>query len=114
MKTWKQEMLFVAGVLLAVNGFREGFHPLEYLAALAVFLSFGHTQIADRLAEKEGEKSVPEVDCYKKLWYYFISKEICWLLFFILSHSYSALAGVFIFLAYPFWRKFYRTHIKSL
>jgi hypothetical protein len=107
-------MLFVAGVLLAVNLFRDGVHPLEYLAALAVFLSFGHAQIADRLAEKEENKTIPEVECYKKLWYYFIGKEICWFLFFILSHAYSALAGVFIFLAYPFWRKFYRTYIKPL
>lgn len=114
MKTWKQEMLMVAGVLLAVNLFRDGVHPVEYLAAFAVFLSFGHAQIADRLAEKEEIKSVPEVDCYKKLWYYFVGKELCWLLFFLFSHAYSALAGVFIFLAYPFWRKLYRAHIKPL
>ena len=114
MKTWKQEMLFVAGILLAVNGFRSDFHPLEILAAVAVFLSFGHAQIADRLAEKEGQKEKPEVDCYKKLWYYFIGKELFWLAYFLMNHSYSALAGVFIFLAYPAWRKFYRTNIKQL
>ncbi len=114
MKTWKQEMLFVAGVLLAVNGFRNDFHPLEILAAIAVFLTFGHAQIADRLAEKESQRDNPEVDCYKKLWYYFVGKEILWCLYFLLSHSYSALAGVAIFFCYPFWRIFYRKHIRPL
>lgn len=113
-KTWQHEMCFVGCVLLAVNGFRNTFHPLELLAALAVFLSFGHAQIADRLAEKESQRDKPEVDCYKKLSYYFVGKEICWLTYFLLSQSYSALAGVFIFMAYPFWRKFYRANIKSL
>lgn len=100
-------MLFVACVLLGVNVFRSEFHPLELLASLAVILSFGHAQIADRLAKEEGRKPIPEVDCYRKLWYYFVGKEVCWLLYFLMSHSYSALAGVFIFLAYPVWRHFY-------
>lgn len=113
MKTWKVEMIFVAGVLLLCNIIAGSPKGLELLAALAVLLSFGHAQIADRLAEKEEKRDIPEVDCYKKLWYYFVGKELCWLLFFLLSHAWSALAGVFIFLAYPFWRKLYRAHIKS-
>lgn len=114
MKTWKVEMLFVASVLLVCNMIAGSPKGLELLAALAVLLSFGHAQIADRLAEKEDKRSVPEVECYKKLWYYFLGKEACWFLFFLLSHAYSALAGVFIFLAYPFWRKVYRAHVKPL
>lgn len=107
-------MLIVAGVLLIANVFSGPPNPVELLGAIAVFLSFGHAQIADRLAEKEGQKEKPEVACYKKLWYYFIGKELFWLVYFLMNHSYSALAGVFIFLAYPVWRKFYRTNIKQL
>jgi len=114
MKTWMQEMLFVGGVLLAVNYFREGINSLEYIAALAVFLSFGHAQIANRLAEKESKRENPEVECYEKLWWFFISKEVIWCLYFLLSHSYSALAGVGIFLCYPIWRQFYRKNIRPL
>lgn len=114
MKTWQHEMLFVAGVLLLANMFGGKPNPVELLGAIAVFLSFGHAQIADRLAEKEGQKKIPEVDCYKKLWYYFIGKELFWLAYFLMNHSYSALAGVFVFLTYPFWRKFYRTNIRPL
>lgn len=113
-KTWHLEMLFVAGALLLANMIAGRPNPIELLGAVAVFLSFGHAQIADRLAEKEGQKEKPEVDCYKKLWYYFIGKELFWLAYFLMNHSYSALAGVFIFLAYPAWRKYYRTNIKAL
>ena len=113
-KTWQIELTFVACVLLVVNGFREDFNPLELLAAGAVLLTFGHAQIADRMAEQEERREQPLVDCYKKLWYYFVGKEILWFLYFLLNHSYSALAGVFVFIAYPFWRKFYRKNIRPL
>jgi len=113
MKTWKAELLFVAFVLLIINGFRKDPFTIELLAAVAVLLSFGHAQIADRLAEKEEQKAEPDVSCYKKLRFYFIGKELFWCLYFIMNHSYSALAGVFIFLAYPFWRKLYRIKISK-
>ena len=102
----------VAGVLLAVNGFKENPFTIDLLAAFAVLLSFGHAQIADRLAEQEEQKSKPVVDCYQKLLYYFVGKEILWCLYFLLSQSYSALAGVFVFLTYPLWRRFYRKYIR--
>jgi hypothetical protein len=114
MKTWHLEILFVAFILFVANMFGSHLHPVELLGAVAVLLSFGHAQIADRLAEKEGQRAIPEVNCYKKLWYYFIGKELFWLTYFILNHSYSALAGVLIFLSYPIWRRFYRTNIKVL
>lgn len=114
MKTWKVELLVVSLLLLIINIIRDNLFTVELLAAFAVILSFGHAQIADRLAEKEGQKETPDVSCYKKLRFYFIGKELFWCLYFFLNHSYSALVGVFIFLAYPFWRKLYRTKIKSI
>jgi hypothetical protein len=109
MKTWKVEMLVVAAILMAVNFFAHKLFTIEILAAAAVVLTFGHAQVADRLAEKEAQREVPEVECYRKMWYYFVGKEIFWLLYFFLNHSYSALVGVFVFLLYPVWRRVYRT-----
>jgi len=113
-KTWKVEMIIVASILLAINGFKPQFNWIELLAAVAVLLTFGHAQIADRMAEQEELRKNPSVDCYKKARYYFIGKEILWFSYFLLNHSYSALAGVGIFLAYPFWRRFYRARIKTI
>lgn len=108
MKTWKLEMAGVAAILLAVNFFTHKILSIELLASMAVLLTFGHAQIADRLAEQEGLKKVPAVSCYKKMWYYFMAKEFFWLLYFFMNKSYSALIGVFVFLAYPVWRSWYR------
>lgn len=113
MKTWKIEMLIVAVILFAVNFFTHHLFTIEVIAALAVLLTFGHAQIADRLAEKQAEMDRPTVECYRKMWFYFFGKEICWLTYFFLNHSYSALVGVFIFLGYPGWRKLYRNWEKS-
>lgn len=107
-------MVVVGAILLAVNFFTHKLFTIEMLAALAVFLSFAHTQVTDRMAEQEGLKEKPVVGCFKMMWYYFIGKEICWCLYFFLNHSYSALVGVIIFLCYPVWRSVYRSRIKSL
>lgn len=110
MKTWRVEVLVVAAILLTVNIITHHLLSIELIAAVAVLLTFCHAQIADRLAEQEALKVVPQVDCYRKMGYYFIGKEICWLLFFSCSHAYSALVGVFVFLLYPVWRRLYRKH----
>jgi hypothetical protein len=112
MKTWKLEMLVVAAVLIAVNYLTHKLFTIEILAAFAVLMTFGHAQIADRLAEQEALRTVPAVDCYRKMWYYFVGKETFWFLYFYLNHSYSALVGVFLFLAYPAWRRIYRKRIQ--
>lgn len=108
MKTWKVEVTFVGLVLLIVNLLSNKLFTIEMLAAIAVLLSFCHVQVSDRLAEQEGLRADPQVSCYKRLLYYQVGKEIFWLLYFFLNQSYSALVGVFVFLAYPFWRKYYR------
>lgn len=110
MKTWKIEMGMVALILLTVNVLTHHLFSIELLAAGAVLLTFAHAQVADRLAEHEAQRCVPEVDCFRRMWYYFIGKEMLWLLYFAMSHAYSALVGVFVFLAYPMWRRLYRKH----
>jgi hypothetical protein len=111
-KTWKLETAVVAIVLLAVNYFTHKLFTIEILSAIAVLLTFGYVSISDRLAEQEALRVTPAVDCYKKLQYYFIGKELFWFLYFFLNHSYSALVGVILFLIYPVWRKIYRKKIK--
>lgn len=105
-------MLAVTTILLAVNVFSNKLLTIESLAAIAVILTFGHAQIADRMAEQEGLRDKPAVDCYRKLWYYFLGKELFWCLYFLVNHSYSALVGVIVFICYPIWRSIYRGKIK--
>lgn len=38
-----------------------------------------------------------------------MAKEILWCAVFVLHHAWAALAGVALFLAYPSWRRFWRT-----
>ena len=53
-RTWHIEMTFVAIVLLAL-GLLAGGGAVELVGAAAVVLTFGHAQVADRLAENERE-----------------------------------------------------------
>lgn len=108
MKTWKIEMLVVAAILVVVNVFTHHLVSFEILGSIAVLLTFGHAQIADRLAEKQGKLDKPTVECYRNMWYYYVGKEVCWLLYFTSCHAYSALVGVVVFLVYPIWRRVYK------
>jgi hypothetical protein len=112
-KTYVIEYIFVATVLIVVALVsKKGM--VEWLGVLAVFLTFGHTSIADRLHEREAnrysiDKKV-EVNCYWKLNYYFVAKEVCWFVYFYLLGAWSALVGVVVFLLYPLWRKLWRKY----
>jgi hypothetical protein len=110
MKTWKVETAVVAFILLVVLLATHRLCSIELIAAAAVLLTFGHASVADRLAEREERRSVPEVECYRKMRYYFLGKEALWFLYFLLSHAYSALVGVCVFLVYPLWRRVYRRY----
>ncbi len=87
------------------------FHELrisEIIATAAVFLTFMHASVADRLQEQQAIKAQPDVWCHYKLKRYFLGKEALWILFFILIQSWAALLGSVIFFLYPFWRQWYR------
>jgi hypothetical protein len=126
MKTWMLEMALAALVLIAVVLDTHGGLP-ELVGALAVLLSFGHAQVADRLAEKEAQRvkendeetyenlvrlSASWVECYRWATRYLISKEIVWVVYFVMHKSWSALAGCGLFLVYPIWRRWWRLHRK--
>lgn len=106
-RTWMLEMTLVAFVLLVVV-FLTGDGWLELVGAGAVLLSFGHAQVADRLAEREASRATVSVDCHRWATRYLVGKETLWLLYFVAHRSWSALAGVGLFLVYPAWRRFWR------
>lgn len=110
--TWQVEMAVVAIVLLGVV-LGTGGGLLELVGAGAVLLSFGHAQVADRLAEREAARSrlgrsPGAVECHRWATRYLVGKESLWLVYFVLHHSWSALAGVALFLAYSPWRRWWR------
>ncbi len=108
MKTWHFELLAVAVVLTVVVLFTHG-GTLEFVGAGAVLLSFAHAQVADRLAEQEAIREVVTVTCHRWATRYLVGKETLWLVYFIAHRSWSALAGVVLFLVYPVWRRYWRS-----
>lgn len=109
-RTWHVEASVVAVILIAV-AWGRGF--TEWVGAAAVFFGFLHGKIADRMAEQQALMPQPSVECYNKSIYYWVCKELLWLCYFLMHSSYSALAGVAVFLLYPIWRKIWR-HYKPL
>lgn len=113
LKTYQIEDIFVL-VFLAIIGIISRKGMVEWIGVGAVFFNFGYVQIADRLEESENKRvkggKKAEVECYKKLNKYLYAKEILWTIYFMLLGAWSALAGVAIFMAYPYWRKIWRKY----
>ena len=107
-RTWHVETLVVGTVLVAV-ALLSGGGPVELIGAGAVLLSFCHASVADRLAEREAARERPSVECHRMAVRYFVGKECLWLVYFVLHHSWTALAGVGLFLAYAPWRRWWRS-----
>lgn len=113
LKTWHYEF-FVVIVLLISTTYLFANNIDNWIATLAVAITFGYTQISDRLMERQQIMECPDVDCYWKLNYYFWAKELVWIILFIKLNSIAALGGCFIFAVYPLWRKYYRKNIKPI
>ncbi len=115
-KTWHLEQAFVAIILIAVALITKKGH-VEWMGVIAVYLTFGHVLIAERLREAEASRVERQekilVECYKKIDWYYYGKETFWLIYFILLDAYSALAGIAIFLLYRPWRKYYRKYVPA-
>lgn len=106
--TWVWERGVAVAILLLVWAL-AGTSLLELGGVVAVVLTFAHMQVSDRLAE--AQKAAPDhaaVECWRKLDRYLVLKEVCWLVYFVLHGSWSAVAGVPLFLLYPVWRRWYR------
>lgn len=113
LKTYNIESAFVFGVLaLTAIVFGKTWH--EWVAVFAVYGTFKHASVSNRLEEKEAQRKAQGekvyVDCYHMATKYFYFKEAMWFSYFVLCGQWSALAGVLVFLAYNPWRKFWRKH----
>jgi hypothetical protein len=106
--TWQWELMFAANVLV-YSAVRSGGAVEDWLAAAAVFYTFAHVQVANRLDEAEERRAVQEVACRYKLVRYLIIKEVLWVAFFVYTESWPALVGCGLFLGYPVWRRWYRS-----
>jgi hypothetical protein len=117
-RTWHIELAIVASILAAVALLADP-GVIELLGAAAVTLSFAHAQVADPLAEAEAERRAyvrfPDgdtdahaVSCHRWATRYLVGKEMLWLAYFVAHRSWSALAGVVLFLAYTPWRRWWR------
>lgn len=107
MKTWVFELLGACSVL-SVSALAAG-GGAHWLSALAVALSFCHAQVASRLDEAEERRSQIGVHCRAWLARYLVAKEIAWVSYFVLTGSWPALVGCVLFLAYPVWRRWWRS-----
>jgi len=108
LRTWIIELTVVATILVGVSASLGASAPLEWLGSLAVLATFAHAQVGTRLAERQAERTTPDVPCYRWLLFYWCLKEGFWFAYFVLHHSYAALVGVIVFLLYPIWRRWYR------
>ncbi len=110
--------MIIVGIILIAAALITKKGRIERVGVVAVFLTFGHSVIADRLEEAErlrqrddDEKNEKyRVQCYYKLQRYYYGKELCRTIYFITLGARSALVGVVIFLLYTPRRRLYRKH----
>ena len=113
------EMFVVAVILLITLLITQKWY-IEWIWTVAVFLTFWHASVANRLEESEWKRQAKwehdehGVWCWYKLQRYYYAKEICWTIYFILLWARSALVGVVIFLLYWPRRKVYRKYSKFI
>ena len=107
-QTWHFESAVVAAILIVPFFFQSHIRTTEIIAALAVFMTFQHAVISDRMQERQAALVTPDVECYWKSNWYFMAKEALWITFFFMTSAWAALLGAFVFFCYPFWRKWYR------
>ncbi len=105
--TWVYESA-VAALVLGTTALLSRGTTGDWIAALAVWVSFGHNSVTDRLAEQQAHLPQATVHCYRLSARYWVLKELLWVAVWLLSGLYTALAGSLLFLAYPYWRKAYR------
>lgn len=119
--TWHIEALFVALVLSSV-AIISGKGLVEWIGVGAVFFTWMHVSVANRLEEVQAEKvetkTGVEIECFRWTTRFLYIKECLWVVYFVVLGAWSALAGSILFLFYGWWRvtwrKFQKAHnIKS-
>lgn len=136
-RTWMLESLVVF-LVVQIPVMLRGYPYTEVICSIAVWITFMHGQVADRMQEAQKKLAVTPmttivksrrqgqtnalmnemtrriyqnaitVECYRWSNRYFLTKEALWIIFFLLIGSYAAVTGSVLFFMYPFWRKWYR------
>lgn len=111
-RTWQVEAAVVAAALGGV-AIASGKGAIEWLAVAAVFFTWSHASVADRLAEAAEVASIGRdrfgpagvVACHRWAARYYWAKELLWFAYFAWLGAWSALAGCVLFLVWPLWRQ---------
>jgi phosphatidylglycerophosphate synthase len=111
-RTWHIESAVVLAVL-SITALIAGGEPVQWLGVLAVWLSFGHASIAERMREREALREKPAVHCHRWSSACFVGKELAWVALFLATHAYAAVVGCALFLLYPLWRRAWR-HVHPI
>jgi len=111
-RTWQVEAVFVA-LVLSLVAVVSGKGLIEWVGTFAVFFTWMHASVADRLGEGPAAAR-SGVECAWKLAPYFYAKEVLWCTYFFWLGAWSALAGSALFLGYGVWRKTWREYQSSL
>lgn len=98
----------VAILVLGTSWWLFGHSLNELIGSVAVFLTFKHAQVTDRLSAAEEERPVPAVECFRLERRYFLGKELVWATYFICVQSWSPLVGVTLLSGYRIWRRWYK------
>ena len=109
-RTWMKEAAVMALVLSLTTGLTIAStgDKRQILAGVAVFVTFMHAQVSDRLrAYSLGETPAPP-ECARMERIYYYVKEVLWFFFFASIASWPTLAGTACFLLYPKWRNHVR------
>lgn len=109
---YQLEYVFVLVVLSGV-ALWHGNTLTEWVGVAAVFFGFCHMSVGLALEMKQSTKAVPDEHCYWKMSYFLYAKEAAWLVYFLLLHAYTALAGVLLFAVYPVWRRYYKARLSG-
>lgn len=110
MRTWQLEATAM-GTLLSVStslAIHAGAGWSQVICGCAVFVTFLHAQVSDRLREYAAGGDIPP-ECAKLERVYYVMKEVLWLGFFAITLNFPALMGTVGFLLYPRWRAWWRS-----
>jgi len=82
----------------------SGSRPTDWLGAAAVFVTFLHGQLSFDMQESQNQLAEPTVANYHWSSRLFVTKELLWIVTFIMTGSWPLCAGSIIFATYPRWR----------
>lgn len=107
LRTWQMEAGGMLALLCGTAGLEwyAGADPIgTLLSGAAVFSTFLHGQVSDRLRAYATRTSADTPDCARLETRYYIAKELLWFAFFAWMVKPTAIIGTAAFLLYPVWR----------